>query len=182
MNILFANKWVELVELGDWYYVRRPNGTRNVLVVAFDKADRLILIEQYRPPVGRSVIELPAGIVAPGEEVMAAGVRELMEETGYEIDGDESLHLTSVVTSPGITDEEAHVIVAHSAVKVGNGGGLAHEGENIRVHEVELQDLRAFLYVKQLNGSAISATIYASLLVAADRDYYRQLFREKGFT
>ena len=81
-----------------------------VAVVPIDERDRVVLVRQYRHPVGRAIWEIPAGVIAAGESPQAAAVRELLEETGYAAGVWEEW--TEVLTSPGITDEAITVYVA----------------------------------------------------------------------
>jgi ADP-ribose pyrophosphatase len=60
--------------------VRHPGG---VAVLAVDGGDRVVMVRQYRYAAGLELLELPAGRLEPGEDPLAAGVRELSEETGY---------------------------------------------------------------------------------------------------
>jgi len=81
-----------------------------VAVVPIDERERVVLVRQYRHPVGRAIWEIPAGVIAAGESPQAAAERELLEETGYTADIWEEW--TEVFTSPGITDEAVTVYVA----------------------------------------------------------------------
>lgn len=65
----------------DWDILQGP---RTVAVVAFTDGGRGILVRQFRPGPGKVLAELPGGLVGPGEDVVAAAVRELLEETGFQ--------------------------------------------------------------------------------------------------
>lgn len=89
----------------------KENHADGVVIFAADDQDRIVLIRQYRYPVGRFVYELPAGLVEPGEHPRQAAVRELFEETG--------LTLTPVedhgwgrpfYTTVGMTDESCATV------------------------------------------------------------------------
>ncbi|KAI0255927.1 NUDIX hydrolase domain-like protein [Lactifluus subvellereus] len=69
-----------------------------------------VIIEQYRPPVGNFVVELPAGLIDDGETPEGAAIRELQEETGYEAEGvlDSSAVL---VSDPGMTTANMKLVV-----------------------------------------------------------------------
>jgi len=54
-----------------------------VTILAFDDQERLLLVRQYRHPVGRDLLELPAGTLDPGDDPESCALRELQEETGY---------------------------------------------------------------------------------------------------
>jgi len=69
-----------------------------------------VIIEQYRPPVGKFIVELPAGLIDDGETPETAAIRELREETGYEAEGvlDSSAILA---TDPGMTTANMKLVV-----------------------------------------------------------------------
>ena len=67
----------------------KENHADGVVIFAADDQDRIVLIRQYRYPVGRFVYELPAGLVEPGEDPRQAAVRELFEETGIRAEPEE---------------------------------------------------------------------------------------------
>ena len=79
-------------------------------VVAVDHAGQVLLVRQPRPAVGASLLELPAGLVDPGETPIETARRELEEETGFVADRLEPL--VAFYTSPGFTDELLHVFAA----------------------------------------------------------------------
>jgi len=66
--------------LGVREFIRHPGA---VMIVPLLDADTIVLERQFRYPLGRSVIELPAGKLEPGEDPVACAQRELLEETGY---------------------------------------------------------------------------------------------------
>ena len=88
-----------------------------VAVVALDGAGQVLLIRQYRHPVGRLLWEIPAGLRdVPGEPLRAAAMRELREETGYAA---RSWHvLADCFTSPGILSERLRVFLARDLAEV----------------------------------------------------------------
>ncbi len=89
------------------YVLRLPNA---VAVVPLYGAD-VVLIEQYRAPLGEAILEIPAGMLdIPGEDPIAAARRELEEEVGFSAGHLE--HLTDIVTSPGTTDEVVSLYLA----------------------------------------------------------------------
>jgi len=67
-----------------WEAAQRNIASVAALVVAtLRPGNKIILVKQFRPPIGAYALELPAGLVDPGEDILAAAVRELKEETGY---------------------------------------------------------------------------------------------------
>src|SRR5690349_5819683 len=93
----------------------------SVAALALTRNDDVVLIEQRRTPVGRIVLELPAGIVDPGEALEAAVVRELLEETGYEADGPPE-HLLSSPILAGLTSSIHHLFRVRCGDRIAEGG------------------------------------------------------------
>ncbi|MEM1619545.1 MAG: NUDIX hydrolase [Fervidicoccaceae archaeon] len=88
-------------------YVRHPGA---VVVLPEDDEGRILLLEQYRVPVGEWILELPAGTLEPGEDPASAALRELEEEAGLRarrID-----YMFSFYASPGISSEVLHAFIA----------------------------------------------------------------------
>lgn len=99
--------------------VRLPNGgtsTREIVrhpgavAVLALLGDRMLVVEQFRKPLERMQVEIPAGKLEPGEDPMEAALRELEEETGYKARS--IRHLRTFSTSPGFAEEVIHLYVA----------------------------------------------------------------------
>ncbi|NUP28406.1 MAG: NUDIX hydrolase, partial [Nocardia sp.] len=104
---------VDRVEMPDGRVVEREVVEHHgaVAVVAVDDDGRVVLIRQYRHPLGERLLELPAGLIdIAGEDPLAAARRELAEETGLAA-RDWSV-LVDVALSPGFTDEALRVYLA----------------------------------------------------------------------
>jgi len=163
-EILGAGRFLQLVRKNGWEFVHRTPASGAVVVVAMTDAGRLILVEQYREPMGCAVIELPAGLVGDrvefeGESLEIAAERELLEETGYAAE-----HMEFLFTgppSPGLSSETNSFFRASGLRKVGPGGG--DETESIVVHEVPVNDLGDFLARMQNRGLAVDPKIFAGL-------------------
>jgi ADP-ribose pyrophosphatase len=113
-----------------------------VAIIALTDEGKLVLVEQYRKAMERSLVEIPAGKLEKGEEPAASAVRELEEETGYECEKME--WLTSFYTSPGFADELVHVFVAKNLKKKENAAGL-DEDEFVELMELTLAQAEQFM-------------------------------------
>ncbi|MBM0229583.1 MULTISPECIES: NUDIX domain-containing protein [Micromonospora] len=149
-------------------YVRHVGA---VAVVALDDAGQVVLIRQYRHPVGRHLWELPAGLMdVSGEDLAAAAARELAEEadlTAGAVDVLVDLH-----SSPGFSNEVVRVFLARDLADV-----PADQRHDRRDEEADLQVVRIDLdeAVRMvLAGEITNASCVAGLLAAARA-------RETGF-
>ena len=88
-----------------------------VNVVARTPDDMLVLVRQFRFGSNEFSLEIPGGVIEKGEDPVAAGVRELMEETGY--GGGTVRLLGSVHTNPAILDNQCHFVLVDGAVPAG---------------------------------------------------------------
>ena len=115
---------------------------QQVLIDEADDGRHVLLVDQFRMPLGRRCIELPAGLVGDdnaGEPAAIAAARELEEETGYRAGRMEDLG--EFFSSPGMVSESFTLFRAHDLTRVGDGGGV--EGEDIVVHRAPLASLEA---------------------------------------
>jgi ADP-ribose pyrophosphatase len=110
--------------------VRHPGG---VAVLAIDDADRVVMVRQFRYAVGRELLELPAGRLEPGEDPMAAGIRELSEETGYTASRVEPLG--RMIPTGGYDSE---IIWLYLATGLTEGNPHPDDGEVVRAELVPL--------------------------------------------
>ncbi|CAM2011057.1 NUDIX hydrolase [Acanthopleuribacter pedis] len=167
-EMLGEGKFVRLVRQGRWEFARRKNTTGIAVIVARTNQDEIILVEQFRPPIGKNVIELPAGLIGdiPGQENEAfetAARRELLEETGFE--AKRWTRLTEGPPSAGMISEWITLFGATDLTKINEGGG--DETEDIKVHVIALDKVDAWLQQKAAAGIAIDPKVYSGLYFAA---------------
>jgi ADP-ribose pyrophosphatase len=163
-EIVWQGRYIVAKKKGRWEYVSRARNIEAAVIVAIDDG-HVILVEQYRVPLGRACLELPAGLIGDeteGEAVTTAAARELEEETGYR--PARMTDLGSYYSSPGMVSEGFTLLRAEGLEKVGDGGGV--EGEDIVVHRVKLAELPAFVAAKRAAGVAIDVRML--LLLAGD--------------
>lgn len=162
-------RFLALLTKNSYEYVTRVRGTIAVGIVAVTEQDELLLVEQPRVPLGKNVIEIPAGLVGDHDRAEAwqvAAARELLEETGHEAERFELL--TGGPTSAGLTDEQVLLVRAIGVKRVGEVTGDGHE--QITLHRIKLAEVRDFLAKRFAAGTPIDAKVYAALyFVGASR-------------
>jgi ADP-ribose pyrophosphatase len=89
-KVVFQTPWFEIATVnaqgepggttGDYFCIVRDPG---VICLVLDVEGNIVLVRQFRPPLGRTTIEVPAGSIDPGETPHQAAAREILEETGY---------------------------------------------------------------------------------------------------
>ena len=163
-EVLLDGKFLRYVRRGTWEFVQRKKVSGIVGIVAVTDAKKLLLVEQYRVPLKRNVIEIPAGLAGDvagheTEPLENAAARELLEETGYE--AKTFTYLTEGAVSAGLTDETVTLFRAEQLKKVNAGGGDGTE--NITVHEIPLADVRRWLDDRRRGGTMIDLKVYSGL-------------------
>lgn len=157
IETMWSGKYIEAKRKGRWEFVGRASGIGAAVIVAVDDG-HILLVEQYRVPLGANCLELPAGLVGDvdaGETVEESAARELEEETGYRPGRIEAIG--RFASSPGMVSETFTLVKAHGLTKTGDGGGEAHEG--ITVHRVKLEEVPAFIAAKRAAGCMIDVKL-----------------------
>jgi nicotinamidase-related amidase/8-oxo-dGTP pyrophosphatase MutT (NUDIX family) len=165
--ILAEGIHLRMIESRGWEFAERRNVQGVVIIVPITDQQELVIIEQYREPLGRRSIELPAGLVGdvPGEEeesLETAVRRELREETGFE--ASQVRYLGDSAPSAGMSAEEISVFVATGLRRVDEGGG--DESEQILVHCVPLSDVPDWLAQRSRDGYCVAMSVYGALWLA----------------
>jgi ADP-ribose pyrophosphatase len=156
-EIVWQGKFVTAKRKGKWEYVSRSRGIKAAVILAVEDG-HVLLVEQFRVPLGRNCVELPAGLIGDeteGEDPLEAAGRELEEETGYRAAKLESLG--EYYSSPGMVSESFTLVRASDLTKVGDGGGT--DGENITVHRVALSELKQFLERKRAENIGVDVRL-----------------------
>jgi ADP-ribose pyrophosphatase len=156
--------WLRLKRRGRWEFAERTNPGGGVIIIAVTDADRILMVEQYRPAIECLTIEMPAGLVgdvasSSSESAVEAAHRELIEETGYR--AGRMAFLMEGPTSAGMSNEILAFVRAYDLVRVEQGGG--DETENITVHEIPRTEAAAWLVGKIRAGYSIDPKMFAGL-------------------
>lgn len=158
---VWKGRFLEMKKRGRWEYVGRVGGVEAAVIIAIDEG-HVLLVEQYRVPLGRPCLELPAGLVGDedeGETVEMSAARELEEETGYR--PARCIPLGTFYASPGMVSECFTLVRAEGLTRVSAGGGTADE--NITVHRVPLATIADFIAERRAAGVAIDVKLLTLL-------------------
>ena len=137
-----------------------------VAVIALTEDNKLVLVEQYRKALERSIIEIPAGKLEKGEEPLETAKRELEEETGYA--AGEMTYLQSFATSPGFADEVIHLYVAKNLSVVEEKKQL-DEDEFVELMEVTIEEAEQLMAEgKIFDAKTVFAVIWVKLFLAKE--------------
>lgn len=163
-SLCYRGRFLDYLELDGWEYVSRRRLTGVVGVLALSPEGKLIMVRQYRKPVGKYVIELPAGLAGDvprteNEALEVAAQRELEEETGYH--AEKFTFLCHGPSSAGLTDECITLFRAEKLTRLHEGGGDEHE--DIEVIEKDPTEVMAWLSEQQQAGDLIDFKVYSGL-------------------
>jgi ADP-ribose pyrophosphatase len=157
LQTMWSGKYLTVLKRGKWEYVSR-SGSTNAVVILAEHEGKVILIDQYRVPVGARCVELPAGLVGDEDKnatVEGTAVKELEEETGFTAERIETLG--TFHSSPGMVAESFTLVRAHGIRKCGEGGG--NSDEDINVHLIARDEIPAFVQQKRDEGLAVDVKL-----------------------
>ncbi|MFV0560158.1 MAG: NUDIX hydrolase [Enterococcus sp.] len=167
---LFKGKIIDVVlddvQLPDGQTAQRelvfhPGG---VGIIAFDAQGRLLLVKQFRKPLEKVILEIPAGKIDPGEAPEKTALRELEEETGYRASS--LTHVTTMYLSPGFANEQLHIYHANEITKVENP--LAQdEDEVLELYAFTLDEAKQAVAAGEIcDAKTLYAILYWELLLS----------------
>ena len=138
--------------------VEHPGG---VAVFAIDEEERVVMVRQFRYPMGEVLLELPAGKLEPGEDPSACALRELEEETG--IIPEEFRPMGYSYSSPGIFTERIHLYFARG---LRQGVPRPDDGEFLTVERIPLSELLEMIEGHRLvDGKSIVGILKGALFL-----------------
>jgi ADP-ribose pyrophosphatase len=141
-----------------YYVVERPDAA---IIFPLTKEGEVVLVRQYRPPLERMELGLPAGLVEEGEKPEAAARRELLEETGYS--GGEWEPLGSLASSPSLKDNWAYLFLARGVEETSAPDPDEHE--LVEVVKVPVGEIMVLIR----EGEIVSSSGVAAAMLALER-------------
>lgn len=152
--------------------VKLPNGKTSVrevvthpgavAVIAVTEDEKIILVKQYRKPLERAIVEIPAGKIEQDEAPEVTAVRELEEETQYTTD--DLTYVTSFYTSPGFADEIIHLYYTNNIRRL-EEPVLGDEDEFVEVVELSLKEAEQYMKENKIyDAKTAYALMYIKLI------------------
>jgi ADP-ribose pyrophosphatase len=141
-----------------YYVIERPDAA---IIFPLTKEGKVILVRQFRPPLKRMELGLPAGLIEPGEKPEAAARRELLEETGYA--GGEWEPLGSLASSPSLKDNWAYLFLARDVEETSAPDPDEHE--LVEVVRESVEDILGLIR----GGQIVSSSGVAAIMLALER-------------
>ncbi|RKQ37724.1 NUDIX hydrolase [Oceanobacillus halophilus] len=151
--------------------VQLPNGKTSkreiikhpgaVAVIPITKDNKIVFVEQYRKPLEKSLVEIPAGKLERGENPLVAAVRELEEETGYTTNS--LSFVTSFYSSPGFANELLHIYITDDLVKL-DEPQPGDDDEFVEIVELTLDEAKQYVEEERIHDAK---TNYAVLYLHA---------------
>ncbi|UJF25703.1 NUDIX hydrolase [Planococcus sp. 107-1] len=151
-----------------------PNGNQSkreliehpgaVALVAITEDHKIIMVEQFRKALERTIIEIPAGKIEKGEDPKYTAMRELEEETGYSADHLELIQ--SFSTSPGFADEVIHLYSA-TGLKKSTSGAVLDDDEFVELLEVTIEEAEQLMKENRIyDAKTAFAVLWAKQKIA----------------
>ena len=164
-GVIKEGKYLKLVIRDGWEYIERVNCTGVVIIVGKTDDDKVILVEQFRRPVGKHVIGFPAGLAGDergkrGESLASAAKRELIEETGYA--ARKMVKFFEGPVSAGMCRDMVTIFHASGLRKVSDGGGV-DDLEQIKVHVIPMRTVDGWLKRQVKKGLLVGPNVFAGL-------------------
>jgi len=141
-----------------YYVLKRPDAA---IIFPLTGRGEVVLVRQYRPPLQRMELGLPAGLLEEGEKPEAAARRELLEETGYS--GGKWEPLGSVASSPSLKDNWAYLFLARGVEASAEPDPDEHE--LVETMKVPVGEVRALIQ----DGQIVSSSGVAAIMLALER-------------
>jgi ADP-ribose pyrophosphatase len=122
-----------------WSFIE---GWDAVGVLALTDDGKMVFVKQYRPAIKDFILEIPAGLVEPGETPEETAYRELEEEVGYRAGSMEKIY--EYYSSPGISNSKTHIFMAKSLIKTEQSLDEDEFLEIVEIYPEEVKSLDLF--------------------------------------
>lgn len=142
----------------DPYFVVELPTSATALALTTD--NKVLMVRQYRHPIGEVILETPGGFIDPGEDFATGMKRELREETGYAFDNIE--YVGRVAANPGVLNNYTELFLATGGIKQ-QAQQLDHS-EEIEVVEISLDELTGMLMRQEIKQSLHVNCIFFALV------------------
>ena len=147
--------------------VELPNGkiaTREIIrhpgavaIVCLNEENKLVFVRQFRKPLDRTLLEIPAGKLEPNEDHLECAKRELLEETGYIAKSWKRIGQT--VTAPGFTDETIHLFLGTDVIA---GTPSPDEDEFVKVENYTIDEVKEMILAGVINDAKSIVALFLS--------------------
>lgn len=151
---------VETVELENKRYSKREivDHQKGVGIIAYDGPDRIWMVSQYRKAIDKVSLEIPAGLVDPGELPIETAKRELQEEVGYF--PEKVTYLFDMHASPGFTNDKLSFFIADDLVEAPLN---QDEDENVESKSYPIRDLYQMVENGEITDAKTIIAIYHAM-------------------
>ena len=126
-----------------------------VNIIPITSINEVVFVEQFRYGIGNTTFEIPGGMVDSGESNQIAAERELVEETGYQLDN--VIELGSLSPNPALFKNKVISYVGYNAKK---NKDISLNDKNIKVHLIPLKDIDQLIYEGQINHALVVAAFF----------------------
>jgi 8-oxo-dGTP pyrophosphatase MutT (NUDIX family) len=136
------------------FYVIETQDWVNIIPLTADR--RVVMIRQYRHGSGEVTLEIPGGLVDPGDTPESAAARELLEETGYQVEGVVKIGVSN--PNPAIFNNRCYTFVARDVTKVGDPA--PDQTEDIEVVLIPLVDIPELIRKGKIDHAIVISAFY----------------------
>jgi len=158
------NVRVDDVELANGIRSKREIVTHPgaVAIIPITQDKKIVFVKQYRKPLEKTILEIPAGRLEEGEEPEKTAIRELEEETGYTTD--QASFITSFYTSPGFANELMYVYFSNKLL-VATNPSLGDEHGQIETVELSIEEAVQYVQEGKIQDAKTNyAVLYMQML------------------